>query len=337
MAGRHAIVYSGFDEQAVTEAIVKVMRSEGRRILFTTGHGEYDPNGGGDRSYNNVREQLEREGFTVEVVNLATMTETLSADAVDALVVAGPRQPFLEEEAATVADLVADGGAAMLLLDPTVDANLASVMTPWGVSTNDDLVLQQNILGIGATVVVQGEDYGYHEITSDLTELQSVFPEARSLATGEAVTTSLQTTAIVNASRGAWGETDLEGISRGEAEQGPDDNPAPLALAVVGESTAVEGDDAPRAGRLAVYGSSSFVADAALTQLPPGAVANFDLFLNTVSWLAKEEQLISIRPTDPDDRPMEQPSNPIALLLVSAVVLPLAVLGVGTYIYWRRH
>ena len=48
---------------------------------------------------------------------------------------------------------------------------------------------------------------------------------------------------------------------------------------------------------MVVIGDSDFAANCAL-----GIQGNRDLFLNIVNWLAQQENLISIRPKDPDDR-----------------------------------
>jgi hypothetical protein len=340
MADRNTIVYSGFDEQAVTEAIVKVMRADTRRVIFTTGHGEYDPSGGGDRSYFSVSQQLEKEGYTVDTINLATVTETLGVETADVLVVAGPRQPFLPAEARQVADYVAGGGSLLLLLDPALDAGLDAVTAPWDLQLHDDVVLQPNVFGVGASVVVQGDAYRFHSITRDLRSLQSVFPGTRSIGMGTPVTPSLQTTELITLDGREWGETDLDGLSRGEVRQDESDNAPPLTLAVAGEhfgSGLEDEDEAAGFGRVALFGTASLASDDILRSFPPGAVANFDLFLNAVNWLALEEELISIRPTEPDNRPIQPPSNPLGILLLTAVALPLAVLGVGGWIYWRRH
>jgi ABC-type uncharacterized transport system involved in gliding motility auxiliary subunit len=347
MGKRHEIVYTGFDEQALTEAVLKVMRDRKTKVAFTTGHDEFDPEGSGDRSYASVKAELEREGYVVQKVNLASITQTLTADTFDAIVVAGPKKPFLPQEARALAGYVAGGGSAMLMLDPTIDAGLEAVLDPWAIRPAEDLVLQPNFLGsLSSSVVAQGDDYQFHTITKDMTALTTIFPAARSLGTGTPVTSTLSATAIVQVGkRGEWGETDFANLQGGNATKDPTDTQPPLTLALAGEDSARattndgEAATAPKTGfgRLVVFGSSALAADDLLQQFPPGSVANFDLFLNATNWLAQDEALITIRPTQADDRPIKRPSNPLLLILATAVLAPLAVLGVGTWIYWRRR
>jgi ABC-type uncharacterized transport system involved in gliding motility auxiliary subunit len=343
---RHEIVYTGFDEQAVTEAIVKVTRQGKRKVAFTTGHDEYDPEGSGDRSYSQVKSQLEREGYEVSKINLAAITQTLAAGTYDTVIVAGPRKPFLPQEARALAAYQAGGGSLMVMVDPNVDANLGSVLAPWAITPNNDIVVQPSMLGLSPMVVVSGNDYQFHTITKDLTSLNTVFANTRSLNSGTPVTETLQVTKLAQVGdRGEWGETDFAALQQNQVQQDPADTVPPLVLAVAGEDTTSQATPEPGAsaagpkgyGRLVVFGTAALASDAFLQQFPLGTVANFDLFLNAVNWLAQEESLVSIRPTAPNDRPIKRPTSPLLLLLSSAVLAPLAVLGVGTWMYWRRR
>lgn len=325
--GRHAIVFS-FDEQAVTEAIVKATRTVEPMIYFTTGHGEQDPNsaGEGGRGFTAIRQAMEREGYKID-----TLTITATLPAADAIIVAGPQRPFLPQESAVLARYVDAGGALMVMADPLADPGLDSVLLPWEIRLHDDLVFdpQQSLfpptwLGIG------GSGYQFHTITKDLASFGSLLPNARSIGLGTPVTSTMQTTALIETPDYAWGEVDLAGLQQEGAspERGPDDNLGPLTLAVAAEG----GEDY---GRLVVFGTSALVADGVLRQF--GGLANGDLFLNSVNWLTQEEDLISIRPTEPGDRPLNPPSNPLMLLLLTTVAAPLAVLAVGAAVWWSRR
>jgi ABC-type uncharacterized transport system involved in gliding motility auxiliary subunit len=86
-----------------------------------------------------------------------------------------------------------------------------------------------------------------------------------------------------------------------------------------------------------MFGTSRFVTDSLFEGFAAVFGLNGNLFLNAMNWLTAEEDLISIRATPPDERPMSPPSNPLLLLLTTAVLVPLAVLGVGMWIWWRRR
>jgi ABC-type uncharacterized transport system involved in gliding motility auxiliary subunit len=59
--------------------------------------------------------------------------------------------------------------------------------------------------------------------------------------------------------------------------------------------------------------------------------------LNSVNWLAQDEDLISIRPKSSTNRRVdltESQRNTLFWLLVA--LIPLAVIGSGGYIWWKR-
>jgi len=100
---------------------------------------------------------------------------------------------------------------------------------------------------------------------------------------------------------------------------------------------AAEGTDAakkaaPKA-RLVVVGTADFASNQFL-----GAQGNRDFFLNVVSWLAEEEDLISIRAKDPKQNPVVLTSAQSMLVgWLPVVVLPGTVLICGIMVVRQRR
>ena len=68
------------------------------------------------------------------------------------------------------------------------------------------------------------------------------------------------------------------------------------------------------------------------------SLGNRDLMVNIVNWLSSDEDLISIRPKAPEDRPLNMTSRRLnATFWLSVVVFPLAVIGCGLFTWWRRR
>ena len=101
--------------------------------------------------------------------------------------------------------------------------------------------------------------------------------------------------------------------------------PAPGALALPLRDASV---------RFAVIGDSDFAANGGL-----GIQGNRDLFMNTVGWLSQQENLISIRPKEADDRRLNpMPAATQAMIMYGAWLgMPLLIFGVGIYSWWRRR
>jgi len=88
-------------------------------------------------------------------------------------------------------------------------------------------------------------------------------------------------------------------------------------------------------GRFVVFGSSQWAVN---NFLGSRQIANRDLALNTFNWLTSDEDLISIRPKEPEDRRLNISGNRMNLVFWwSVVLLPLAVVGGGLMVWWRRR
>jgi ABC-type uncharacterized transport system involved in gliding motility auxiliary subunit len=60
--------------------------------------------------------------------------------------------------------------------------------------------------------------------------------------------------------------------------------------------------------------------------------------LNALNWLTEEEELISIRPKQPENRRLFLTATQINMtLLTSVIIIPLAVFGVGVGVWWKRR
>jgi hypothetical protein len=86
-------------------------------------------------------------------------------------------------------------------------------------------------------------------------------------------------------------------------------------------------------GRIVVTGSSNWVGNGIV-----GFQGNRDLFLNMLNWLSSDEDLISIRPKDPENRPLQLSRGQMRSIFYSSVILvPLAVIAAGVSVWWKRR
>ena len=64
---------------------------------------------------------------------------------------------------------------------------------------------------------------------------------------------------------------------------------------------------------------------------------NGDLFLNVTSYLVEEENLISIRPKERENKPLSLTSDQGMLILMLGVLAPVLTIFFGVRIWWRRR
>jgi len=65
---------------------------------------------------------------------------------------------------------------------------------------------------------------------------------------------------------------------------------------------------------------------------------NRDLALNTINWLASDEDLISIRPKEREDRRITMTTAQLRWVrTTSQFLMPLAMVIGGVFVWWKRR
>ena len=362
-------------EQELTNALIKAVEGEERKAYFLQGHGERLPTSTERDGYSALADALRLDNLSVETVILSQAGE-IPADAA-VLVVAGPATDLLPAEVELLRAYLEGGGKMLFLIDPpdAPDApgrdNLLGLVAEWGIEVGRDMVVDVSgvgqLLGTDATVPVAAS-YPPHPIT-DRFALLTAFPLARSVrpvggGAGDRVATS-----FVETSPRSWAESNLD-LTSGEVamEVEAGDVPGPISIAAAvavevetppdgepgdaaetaeadagsGEDAAeaasdgeggAEADEGPSEARVAVFGDSDFAANGSL-----GIQGNRDLLLNAVNWLTEQENLISIRPREPEDRRITLTADQqFRIQVASLFLIPGLIFGTGVYTWWRRR
>ena len=338
------------NEQDITNGIIKVVSGEQRKVYFTQGHGEHDPTSAERDGYNSIAGALGAENYSVEKIVLAQAGRVPDGAAV--IVVAGPRTDFFPAEIDALRKYLDNAGKVFLELDPpekpdsAPTTNLIALARDWGVDVGNDVVVDVSgmgrLIGTDASVPVAA-NYPAHPITQRFSFL-TAFPLARSVTPVPNGVNGHIAQTFVETSPRSWAEMDIKSLlTTGEVKldesKGDRNGPVSIAAAVSATSTAnppKPGDspDAPKPeARVATIGDSDFAANSGLN-----IQGNRDLFMNTIGWLSQQENLISIRPKEPDDRRVTmtaaQQSN---VAWLSLLIIPGLIFSAGVYTWWRRR
>jgi ABC-type uncharacterized transport system involved in gliding motility auxiliary subunit len=339
-------------EEEVTGALVRALKGGQRSVCFVSGSGEHGIDGSERTGYSNVKEQLEKNNYktrTISLLGAGGQAPAAGADAKTAapgvgpevpadctvLVVGGPKYDYQQPEVDAIKKYVENGGHALLLLDPPTqfkreevgaNPNMAKLLESWGVTLNNDLVLDTS--GIGqifglSEVVPLVTSYESHAIVRDLKEVATCFPLSRSLDVKSGDKSTVEKLFSTSENSYATKQLNSEEI-RIDTKK---DKKGPLTLAAAGTYSGK--------GRFVVVGSSNWIANNFLR-----FNGNRDLFLNMMNWLSADEDLISIRPKEPADQAVnvQKLGQSIQRIFFASIVfLPLIVIASGVAVWWKRR
>ncbi len=338
------------NEQDITNGVIKVVSGQQRKIYFTTGHGEKDTTSADRDGYNAIAGALGRENYTVEKLVLAQQSAV--PDDASVVIVAGPRTDFFATEIDALKKYLDKNGKLLLELDPPDKADsapltgLIALAHDWGVQIGNNVVVDVSgmgrLIGTDASVPVAAT-YPAHPITARFT-LMTAYPLAREASPIAGGVNGHTAQVFVESSARSWAETDIkELLATGKVslDEAKGDKKGPVAIASAVSASAAPAappkpgePDAPKPEtRVAVIGDSDFAANSTL-----GVPGNRDLLMNTVGWLSQQDNLISSRPKEADDRRITLTATQQAnVTWLSLLVIPGFVFGTGVYTWWRRR
>jgi ABC-type uncharacterized transport system involved in gliding motility auxiliary subunit len=329
------------DEENLTNALLKVIREGKKVVYFLEGHGEHSINSSERDGYAEAKRAIESQNYDAKTINL--LTEGKLPDDAAILIVAGPRKDVLEPELAEIARFIDRGGKVLFLLDPEGAPALAQYLANYGIQVVQGVVVDLVSRMFGADYLMPViTSYEQHPITKNF-EVASFFPLALAVKTTEKMPDRVSAQILAKTSPNSWLKRDMEELKaelRAEGrpaynERLDEKGPVPVAaVATVTPQRQGASEQEAKKARLVVFGDSDFASNNYLN-----LSGNRDLFLNTVSWLAEEENLIAIRPKDSG-----QFFNPVTadqqqlIFWLSMILLPAAVIGSGMATYmWRRQ
>lgn len=346
-------------EEEITGGLVRILKGGERMACFLTGSGEHSLEESRGAGYSQAKELLEKSNYKTKTISLlgaapgpdGKTPEKIAVGATTApppvgkvevpkdctvTIVAGPRFDYIQPAVDALKANVEQGGRVMFLIDPPLklgrediseNAPLAALLAGWGVTLNKDLII--DLSGIGqifglSEAVPLVTTYESHAIVRETKEVATAFPLVRSLEVKSADKTTVDK--LFSTSKNSFATTNL---SAAEIRPNPAvDKKGPLTIGAAGTYQSASGQ-----GRFVVVGSAGWIANNILR-----FNGNRDLFLNMMNWLSSDEDLISIRPKDPEDRRLSLTRAQMGMVRgVSQFLIPLFVVFAGVAVWWKRR
>ena len=339
-------------EEEITGALIRSVKGGSRNACFLTGSGEHSIDDTTGTGFSTLKESLEHNNYKTRSVNLGQTAAPLGTAAAPVLgqvqqakvdipkdctvlVSGGPKLAYSPAEAAALKAFVEGGGSVLFMLDTPLrigvqegndNADILKVLANWGVTANNDLAIDTSgfgqLVGLGPEVAMV-TNYEPQAIVRDLKDAPTAIPLSLTLKIeGNSKVTDDK---MMSTTENSFATSSVEGghVDPKKGVKGP------LLLAVAGTyNTGKPGSS----GRFVVFGSSQWAAN---NFLGSRQIANRDLALNTFNWLSADEDLISIRPKETEDRRLTNNAPRAAGWM--AVLLPVTVVIWGLMVWFRRR
>jgi ABC-type uncharacterized transport system involved in gliding motility auxiliary subunit len=317
-------------EEELTGAIIRVIKSGVRNVCFVKGSGEHSIDDTGREGYSSLKAALERNNYKTQTISLFEKPEVPAECTI--VVVGGPKRDYVAPAVDALKKYVTGGGHLIVDFDPVLNTpndklgdtpNLAAMVADWGVTAKGDIVLDlstaSQMFSPTSPIVAS---YTTHPIVRVMQDSVSVMMLTRGLevkSPAEALFSSTgESYSLVNPKTP---------IKQEDVEKGPK---GPFVLGAA--ATIGTGD---KAGRVVVVGSSDWMSN---VMVGTSQLANRDLALNMMNWLTSDEDLISIRPKEPEDRRLQITATGVRTIFFTAVIgLPLIVILSGVSAWWKRR
>jgi ABC-type uncharacterized transport system involved in gliding motility auxiliary subunit len=358
--GRHQMAETP-DENAITNALRKVLKVERKKVYFLAGHGERSLNDAKPGGFQVAKKALENEGYKVEALNLLTRGAVPQDAAV--VIIAAPKKPLLSTEVQSLKAYLDHGGRLLVMLEAFDDGGLKGFLAGYGVGLNNGLILDVNqvsqSLGLSAVMPIVSQ-YGLSKITQDFKNIVTIYPMARPLLLNknQPDITLLPLATTMSTSYEKLGKEWIKAKKAGFDPKTDKKGPFVLAAQAEIKLAPVQAEPASKPGKgqkagwdkdtkaapaakarpaahktyMVVFGDVDFAANSFFNLF-----GNGDLFLNTTNFLAKAMGQITVRPHSKAQLLTLKGAQAWWLLIASLVWAPVIMLGAGIWAYRRRR
>ena len=288
--------YKDLTEEAITNAIVNVTASKKPKIYFMNNNILYNSS-----YFSAILSLIENEANEVKSLDILSNGE-VPADC-DTLIITTLKQDITEKERDEILKYIKKGGNLLIMAGPNYDdldlKNFQKVLDEYGVSISNGVIFEGEtssmIRGYPNIILEQVQD---NPITSRIKDtLYLCLINSGKLTFNENKLEELGVTyeKIVTTSEKAYERTDFDITSGSKTEKDKDASEALLA-ALVTKSYKKENEDEIKS-ELVIFANEMFATNTPMQTMgyPYALYNNKDMVLNSIAYLNKQENTITIR------------------------------------------
>jgi ABC-type uncharacterized transport system involved in gliding motility auxiliary subunit len=353
-SGKRKELLTNVDEESFTNAIIKVTQAGQASVGFVLGHGERKIDGTEADAFSGAAESMKKENYKITPVNLSG--ENAIPEDTNLLIIAGPKVPFADSEIEKLKKYVGNGGALLVMLEPSKtsdDEKLVKFLGEYGIDTPNKVIV--DMLGmqfLKNPFVVLGALglYGNHAIVKDF-NLNTVYLLTRPIELAKTVPEGIKWEPLaktMEAPKSFARSLDQFPSEISDKElmfRKDSDTPGPFNIAAAAvipskgqeekkdsAATPGEAEKKPTGSRMVVFGNVNFASNNFIS-----TQGNRSMFLNCVSWLTQNESLISVRKTDTKFSPLTLDEQQKKIIWTTTILMmPLIIILAGILMLWRK-
>ncbi|MBM31268.1 MAG: hypothetical protein CL764_00245 [Chloroflexi bacterium] len=342
-----------FSEQDIITGLLVVSQLKQKIVLFLSGHDErditdFDQNSNG---YGLAVNALVRDNYIVNNATIAELGSILASGDPEnfpaAVIIADPKEPITQPQSQLLTEYINYGGNIFILIESDVPEEYLTFLSQWGIMVGDGTLIDTISYVAPNLDFLQVKNTNLqipdHPITHNFDVMY--FPGASyigmSLSQEEMPITPegvlyVNSQPLAFTTINSWSETNLEELAFDNKVDTP--GPLPIAMASQVISTVISEpleqiDGGYLYSHLVVIGDSDFASNKYIT-----SSRNQDFFANSVNWLTKDSELISIRVKESVFRELVLTKNERAFIRWSGWLLMPSVIGsLGILAWWRRR
>ncbi len=315
-------------EGQLTSALQMVTSASTTKLYYTSGHNEVAM----DANFMDILKKT-----NIEYEEFATASAKSVPEDCNILLIYAPEYDFTEQEYAVISDYLKNGGKAMFFLNATVtekQVNYNKLLSDYGVNVADGYVMDAKLAWDANYPTMLIPELGDGELVSEVGEKQVIAAASKGMTTQSDVRSTLTVESFMNTSEEAYSKTDY---TSQELKKEENDIAGPFSVGCYikdeyTEKTQGEG----KATEIIVFGSSNFAASDFVKDNQYG---NRSIFLASLNQLSGGQTTTLAIPTRSLDQEYVTIKSGDRIFFTSllVVIVPLALLGIGFAIWFRRR
>lgn len=329
-------------EEKITSAMIKATRKGAKTIYFLTNHGEPSLDLEESNGLSGLKSALEGSGVQAKTLDLISNPKVPEDAAVIAVV--GPTVAMLEPEMKLLREYARAGGRLLVAADPGQRHNMAQLTKSLGVEYKNNYILSPTSRLMGRSMASAiGAIYSQEsEITNKFQAMITVFDLASEVTFAPDAPKGLKHNDLVKSAGNSFSALDLENVKPSEQR------PYVIGVSVEGsllnkvseegnektddtdDAQSDTGTDSEYAA--VVFGDSDFLTNQGLIN-----GLNRDLALNSLTWLAREADLVTIRPKQLKGTQLMMTTTTEKMVVIAGVSMPLLLLCIAGFLWFRRR